>query len=154
MEIPWKLSCLLYIFLLTQPSGLWQSNGISYFFVKAKRRKKASGEVLSDWLRLSQNSHGEAALCGSLCLLPGWWWCIILKLHVRVRVLDWVMPVTVQVSGRSFGVLWGKCLTELILACCSKWTWHPQALEKYWTSFEEGNANCLSPGNIQVIWRA
>lgn len=140
--------------LLTHPSRLWQSNERSYCFVKAKRRKKPRGEVLPNWRRLSENSHRETALCGSMCVMGGRWWCIILKQHARARVLDCVMPVTAQVSGMSFSVVWVKCLTELILACCSEWTRHPQTLEKYWTSFEEGNADCLSPGNIQVIWRA
>lgn len=34
----------------------------------------------------------------------------------------------------------------------SKWTWYSQTLEKYWTSFEESHADCLSQGNIKVTF--
>lgn len=34
----------------------------------------------------------------------------------------------------------------------SKWTWYTETLEKYWTSFEESHADCLSQGNIKVIF--
>lgn len=49
--------------------------------------------------------------------------------------------ISVRSKLLKFSPLWG-----------SKWTWYSQALEKYWTSFEESHADCLSQRNIKVIF--
>lgn len=106
-------------------------------------------ELLPNCPRVSQNKLQRNSLVGQWMFANGWWCCIILREHFRVRVLCHACGCS-GVRDRVL-VLGVKCFIELILSWCSKWTWHSQTLEEYWTSFEEGNADCLSPGNIQVI---